>query len=966
MSLSEKIAENKAAMNRLYSLTADIVKNKRKFAVLADNTLKVGGMALTALTAFIRDAVNSHVGLTGKAAHNDSAASVGIISKDQWAAVQTPLLPSGICPISRYGSNNYLPTGILGSFESGTTTFTPKTAAMLYEDDGTLVYLRNATNGSTRGVFYAYVPGAAIKPNQQPTKTNKRYRPSWIPVGMSVQLILSSSSTAIFGRLQDADGVGGDYFVALTNGTLDDTKHTGGIITAAEYGRLIGDGEVFVVDDTVYYYGLSWATAGAVPFDVYIATVPKADVESANGGNVDFTTITGIVTTGFGDVVYPAADYMRFCAKIMSTVPADKPMVLNSGAFASTNAMYYGRPAFVSAVGPDGKIRTKVWSQSRYVTDSAQYKSMTFSWTFDPITNVAALDDGYEVQSTATYNLDPALVYGGPIFDGQVYDALANPAAQQSSYAFDDSGNVARIINNNTVEGITLHYGKVQGWTTKYDALKCLTGLTLGITSVANRAQYGSAIGSNLIAPVIMSPTRLLLRSDGLDATGKWRQGFAYTNLEGDPNYTYKSMYLGTLTGYKPSAVRKFVVDDGLLDTNYGNLVQEVTAGGAITVTGKRFINGVKTTGPASVSPDLVVGPTVSISAALMQSLVDMITSQLTGLGIVTSVVKADLVVPTSVACPPFVMSSFVTTNAKHGFTVAKVNLSQDGAGNVIDISSISAILAPSYPYASGAQSLGFSAVNSTLCGGVCIYEVADAFLIGASGCWNINVPGSNAQMSVSFKFKKSTGLFVGNSTFNNILFNNYTTNRNYTASPALGFGIFQLSLSETGISDDATKAMFLPIAKTEAEFDAWVKTVPPPQENRVVLASQEVAVGWTVYFSEPVPVVMGGKFFMMPVQSFDLSLIFTGEGDLKNKTFYIYLKQSGDSCSYSIDSGPSPEGIGTMFLGTITTNDVKITSIDTDKVTRIGTFRLNTEALGSSIPVSNGLPSSPDTLEWS
>lgn len=966
MSLSEKIAENKAAMNRLYSLTADIVKNKRKFAVLADTTLKVGGMALTALTAFIRGSVNSHVGLTGKAAHNDSAASVGIISKDQWEVVQDPLLPSGICPISRFGSNNYLPTGILGTFESGTTTFNPKTAAMMYEDDGTLVYLRNATNGSVRGVYYAYVAGAASKPNQQPTKTNKRYRPSWIPADYSVHQVHSCSSTVVFGRLQDIDGVPGDYFLALTNGTMDDSKHTGGLITPAEYALMGGQGECFVSGDDVYFYALIFQTAGANPFRVRINTVPLAEVQVANGGYIDFDTLTNITTTGFGDVVTSGVDYAQFCAKIMSTVAADKPMVLNSGAFASVNAMYYGWPAMVSALGPTGLIRTKITSQARYVTNTAPYSAMAFSFTFDPVTKEVKLDPGFDEQSTATYSLVPAEVYGGPLFRAQSFDALSNPGAQGSTYTYDESGNVARYQNLNSVDGITLHYGKVQGWTTKYDALKCLSQITTGVVAVTNKAQYGSALGGNLIAPVMVAPGKLLLQSDGLDANGNWRRGWAYTQLEGAPTFTYKSLYLSEMIGYKPSTVRRFVIDDGLVDTNYNCLVQEVTLGGSITVTGRRYLSGSKTSGASIVNPDLSVGPAVTVTAALMTALNGMVTTQLTGLGITVNDIRSDLVIPTSTSCPPFVMVNFLTADNKHGITVAKVNLSVDGAGNVIDISGIGVILAPGYPYGSTALSIGFSTINAQCCGACNIYEVDDAFLIGASMTWNINVPGSSAINSISFKYKKSTGLFVATNTFNNVLFNHYTSSRAFISSPELGFGYNIVTLAETGISDDSTKSIFLPIAKTEAEYDAWNKSITPALANRIVLASQQVAEGWTIYFSEPVPVVIGGKYFMMPPQNINLSLIFTEEGALKNKTFYIYLKQSGDSCAYSIDSGPSPEGIGTMFLGTITTNDVKITSIVTDKVTRIGTFRLNTEAKGSSIPVSNGLPSSPDTLEWS
>lgn len=960
MSLSDLIADNKAAIERLFRLTAKVCKSKRKNAVLADIALKIGGLNLTQLTASIRSVVDGHVKKTGPV-HGETAEQIGIVRMEAFKAQLNKLYPEGVMPVSRYGNSGYLPPGVTGSYESGTTATNYRTAAAIMEDDGTFVYLRNATNGSEKGVYYAYMKEAVKYPNRDSTKTNRKYRPAWLPAGSSVSVVFAASETAFMGQLQDSAGVSGDYFLVLTNGTMDDTKHTGCIIPASAFASLGNyPAEVFVAGDTVYILGVNFNANGSAAVEVVVNTLSKAAVIA--GGSLTPVKMTGITTNSFMGAQYTDRDTIHFCDRGTDTDASKKPLAVISGTFTSQNLWFFEPPTVSSAVNADGLIRSKMSGTSIYNTAVySQTVGIGFSWTFNPVTKVAQIDPGFDTEVSTITGTD-AGIFAGPAFRFNQWDTLSVPGYQRGTNFVDESGNVFRIVIQNVVDSVVIASGAVQGWTNKFDALKCLSAKISFTGNVIIRPQFGSAIGSNIMNPMLIGPDKLIVWTDGQAKAG-WKRGFAQTRLTGSNDYQYKSIYLGSLKGYKPSTKRSFLTDDGIDQNMFRGTVQEVVGSDSF-LSGQRFVSkSLKLSGVSSFNYDLAPEGTVSITEAILSKIGQDVSALVaSAVGKTIKDVAVDYIVPTH-TCKPFAWCALLTTDGYFYYTLAAVPPTRDAAGNIVSVPTVSS-LGPIYQTLSGIGTAIRVIMDNLVYGGnAVIYETPDTWLVGFDSAFNAMGPGTSAIQSPMFRVDKATGEFAIASNYKSRAFNHYGVSRNFFASPDLGFGVIYSSYGPAGYSDETTKLVFQPLGKTKAEFDAVNGNTVPAQSTWTVLVAQNVPEGFVLYFSEITRVIMNGKYFEMGVQSVDLTTIDSTPAD---KTFYIYLRLNGNDISYAVELTESEESNINMYIGQITTGSEGITTIAVSKVTRLGLARLSTVSAGSAIPVATGPVSKPHVLEWS
>lgn len=978
MSLTENLAALSAAMDRLFTLVGTVSTGKRKTAGTADQTKLVDGKSPSQLAAQVRKAADDHAALQGNV-HNDTFNSVGIHSKEAFDALLPTVMPNGVLPITRYGSQNYLPPGIQGSFEGGTSGLQYVDTAIIIEDDGTAVYLRNGTDGASQGVFYAFLEGATTKVGQ-PTRTGRRYHPSWFPAGTTAIGVFNSSQSVIVGQLQDSAGVPGDYFVALTNGTYDATKHVGGIIPKAVGDTWIKQGgEVFVAGNTVYFYNIVLTLSNmAMPYDITVYTIPRATLAAANGGQITFTQMTGITTKGFGGVDYAGLDRMRFCNKMVSTLASDNPMCRQIGTrFTFLQIMYYYTGTPVSAMDEaTGKIRTKIYHQARLVTTGpAPYSSCGFSFVFDPATKSVTLDPFFLANENTVTDEVPTPTYAGPLFEGNVLDKLATANPYKNNYAYDDFGNVVRFSLTNLVDTLTLWTGKVANFTTKYAALECGVAQVTTPLAIVVRPSFGTAIGSGLHGAVMLSATKLYMFADGVTKAGAYRRGMVRTTLEGDPNYTYASIYRGSIKGYEPSPTRDFLSDLGLNDEEYKAPVNEVTATGSFFTHTQRFVaakTGVSTVsrlnGRASITEELVLGAQVTITDTIMQGVGNQIASKLAGQGEPTTTQWiAELVIPASNGVPPFVAYLGLCDNGNNYITICPVSVTRDGFGNVTAVS-VGTPHAPKYIYTNGtAFGLQMNTSGLLYSGPCAMYDIGTDVFIGISLAGYMQVPGGSPSSSFCFRYNRSAQAFLHRDDYSQRTYNVYSggTGRHFLGHPTLGFGFFwnTQGSGSSGYSDETTKLNFQPIGTTVAEFNAWTGQSASPQETWTCLASQKAAEGWIVYFSEETPVVINGTYYVLPVSNVDLRTILA---DASNRTFYVYVRVVGGVAQYVIATAATAESNVNVFVGTITTNATQIVSIVAEKVTRLGNFRISVTSKGSAIPVSTGLPRNSDKLAWS
>lgn len=955
MDLQPRMTALAASLGQLLNKIKVAAAAVRPTAYLADETAKLEGKTLAQVRTQQDTSLTAHGAATNP--HTETAAMFDIPLQAAVDAQLANLIPSGILPISSYGSQDYLPPNVSGSFEGGTTAASPKLTALIVEDDGTLVYLRNGTNGAKSGVFYAYIKDAQkAGPLPQPVKTNKQYRPAYFPAGVSAAYLIAWSDSALYGRLMNADGSLGGFFLSLTNGTFDDSVHTGSILPVGS-GDLAA-GEVFVAGTTVYHYSALVASWGS-PLEIIVRSIPKAQVEA--GTATAWTQMTGITTNGFSGTLsgLPA---IRLGSVIASTVAADKPVLLISGSgWTALNLAHFENPMISSVVSPDGTIRTK-WSAMTYIATAtgSKYTYCTFSFTFNPVTKVCSLNPGLTAQNSVSFN-GAVVGTAGPIFaTDMTMDAYPYATNARHDMHISATGYIFCIRVLQPIDIVDVTRVRVTNFTSRSEALRYGAAVSAELTSLYADPAFGTAIGGSLVGPFMLSPTKMATYSVGRRTDGSQGAGYAWTALEGEPgDYTHKSINSGSYLGYKPSADRGFIADIGVSQANILHPIAEITPT-TVKLSGYNF-SGSDMTGSTRrqvINPDFSVsGGTLTVPDSVLNSIKTQVAAALAGSIGALADGAVQLTVPQTLGAPAFAALSLMATSGWHYVVLCAVSLTL--AGNNVTGATVSNISQP-YPYTNSGTGVVRYVSYLNNVGAVTLYDAGTAILIGIMMPFGKGVIGSAGLSILRMKYVKSSGQLV------------YPVNQSVLnsaplaadafcpfACPKLGFGLMTGDLTSISPNDFFTKSVFMPFAKTEAEYDAWQQ---PAKGAWRVMTSQEVAQGWLVYFTDPQPVFLSGRVYNLAPINMNLLDITASPA---NKTFYIYVQLSLGVAKYVIRETEINESDTTMYIGKITAGALAITSIDVAKVNRIGTFRISSSPVGSAIPTSAGHPANAAKLGW-
>ena len=935
---------------------------KRQQAALADDTVKVGGLTKTQLSTAIAQLGSDHIAATGNP-HGDTPASLGIYGAAEMSALTAGLVPSGVLPISRFGTLDYLPAGVAGGFEGGTTINTVVQAAMIVENDGTLTYLRNGTDGASHGVYYAYMRNAGIGALAQPSRTTRRYRPGFVPAGQDVAYICCASDSALMGKLMDANQVEqANFFIALTGNTLDDSKHVGctlqvnGLTTRGSWTN----GRAILVGTVVYIFIPVGRGGGTVGFEVW--TVPKASI--VPGSSVVPTQVTGISTDGYSGT--RSAALIQVADVLISFNAADKPLVLSDANVFANVFHYFDQQLFVEA-NAAGVMRIKAVSSSYMALGAASGRGyVSFSLTYDPATKKAIVD-GDKATQTRFINRGSFIEAAGPIYAGDgVADGAYTYGNLTVSSCLSAAGKQYQVIQQQGVD--TLYYSRCSfdPALSKFDALRRGVAFS-NLEGFLISPSFGSAIASGLDGAAALSDTRLTVYSTGRNAAGVTTESLAFTDLQGSVDgYTHKSLYNGSYLGYKPSAVRGFVADQGIDANAHAGKVVEVN-GATMHVSGTHFNQNVLLAGPANILPDMTYNGSVSVSAAVFNAIAaDMKAKVQTALGLTVTKIVIEFVVP-QLNMPPFAVATTLTSNGQFHISLAPVTItggtksSAITAVTVAPLARVERALTDSTP---GQDLVSLYYWMLTL-GAVNIYETATGFLIGMNVPTGLSFVGDTVTPNLHFRYDKATAKFVFNVPMVQGVGHSRYNGQAYYASTSLGFGMVYSSIGAGGPNDELTKIVFIPIGKTEAAFDSWPGITGDKSTWRV-LASQEVAQEWVAYFTEETPLLMGGRYYTLPPATFNLTTL---TADPSNKTFYVYVVVTGEGGAttgqYKLSLTELAESHLQMFVGTIVTGATKIASVNVTKVTRVDIFRLSQSPVGSAIPVSTGSPTNASPLTW-
>lgn len=960
MSLTDELAALKTASENFHRDFPVKLAAKVQQTVRADDAGKLNGRTLTQTQSDIAATLTAHK--ADRKAHDLSFANLQTYDGVDVDAIFKGRPKKGVIPVSRYGNLTYLPAGVSGSFEGATTSLNPRDTVLLLEDDGTLAYLRNGQNGSKLGVYYAYFPNALGATMPQSIKTNRRYQPAYFPTGYTAAWIQSSSESVIFGRLQNSAGALSDYFVSITNGTLDDTKHSGCIIPAATYLSLgFTLGETIVCDDKVVFFGVVSDNDGVLELRVW--TLPLVDVIA--GGNRTPTRMTGITTTSFMNRQY-VTDALRVVNYQRHVDAAQYPLYHNPDSIQPLNVFHFERP-HVYAAAQNGLIRLKFFGNSYAPTsEQAQYNYLQFSFVFNPNTKVATLDAQYQGQQNVVRRTNPAdskslTVWTGSLFNNVDLDEARPQMANTMPHLLYSGQWLFNFRVQQISDSLDVIRVKLKSKITNvYDAL--LRGNAKGESwqVVGIRPSYGSAIGGMLRGLTQLISGRVMIYCSGKDATGEQFMGLAYSDLEGAPNANYSSLVNGPMVGYKPSAKRAFIKDvtgesEAVVEQRWAAPIVE-SSPSVVNLSGQHFIEGLRNS-----NARILNGANFNYSGVMSCSDAVLAAARNTVLAMTGANVRqalCQLIVPRTSGCPAFMVVTYCTQAGGQFLVVAPCTVTL--AGDVITGITINSI-SPSALWTPDAG-VGVTAAVGIYnqIGPIAIYDTGTSFLIGLASPFGFLVPGNAPSGSISFRYSKTAG-WVWPTNLNMKVWNSTTNAMVYNASTGMGFG---MAIQMQDIADYGTKSVFLPIAGNngDAAFDNWAGDLGTAATRRVIV-SQDVAETWMLYFTEPTPLMVVGNYYTLPVTTIDLTTIKAAPA---NTTFYVYAQVVGGVASYLLETAVPSERSTKIYIGYIRTGDTSIETVAVEKTTKLWYFRPSPVSRGSSFAATSGVPSSVAALTWS
>lgn len=892
--------------------------------------------------------------------HEVSADQLDTYTTSETEAILNQVL-SGI-PISRYGSLNYLPPGISGSFEGASVVTAVHYIPIVQEDDGTVVMLRTGTDGSTRGVYYNYctLTEDGLIDKQFPTTT--KYHPPGTPDGWSVVSAFGFGAGAMLILLLDeSDGITVKYGLVKTNNTLDQTKHSYYEIdqTISQY---ISESTIAATTKFVVAGG-RFATTGFVLFSqdtgsghIRIITLGITD------NNTTYLQIGSMTTTGFGD-------------PIVSTGSSDDPLLIkpylynavsqadvDNGTYqpgeylfsydATINGahdVFHGpwRPQIVADPTNQSKFRLIVSSEIYF---TAGLRSIWGSWAYTLEINFST--------ASATSTVISDISEQGRVIDNGTSLGLSGSVII-SRTALDGGGN-----GNTYSTGFVTNKGFVYSATTtsssvnriamlKTDASSAYDNMIVNDRNVIASSttplvqQYGSVVGGGLRNPVPFRNGKLMLLTD--HGIGNY---YVMCTL-GDAGYTYPVYRNGSYPGYAPTADRVDVAPYSA----YNCLISEVTEGGDVVVSGTHFCPG---TNSALVdlgdTPDAEGYLSYAGTLTMTESDLDTLGQQaLSASGLGYSLVDCDLksslfvtqrnakmflvtlvwYKPSSIAVALLseITGSSNRTGDLTGLTYGRYVTKSGNIGNILYTSiARDQSVNPSHVYHNEAEGFSFIAISAPL---------------------RANYVGNGNTVSFNFIYDHTTEAIDDSTVLYGARWSYLQSGSIPYVYPDYGPGYSNGSIE---ITSGSTMLTIRPFGKTRAEV------VARNAGTTYVTMSQKTVEGWVVYFTETTPIVMSGKYYELPPISFDLRNLFA---DPTNRTYRIYVQLDGNGPSYVISDVYVPESPTNMLIGTITTDDVQITGIESDKVTRFGNFRLGTTLNGSTIPVSTGSPTESATRPW-
>lgn len=190
---------------------------------------------------------------------------------------------------------------------------------------------------------------------------------------------------------------------------------------------------------------------------------------------------------------------------------------------------------------------------------------------------------------------------------------------------------------------------------------------------------------------------------------------------------------------------------------------------------------------------------------------------------------------------------------------------------------------------------------------------------------------------------------------------------RYFTTSAAMGTSNVCIALPNKGLGGQATNTdltdsgtkVIADMYILEPEDITRVNVRPVAQSTWFVPLSTQVEQGLKLHITQSVPCFMQGQTYNISARTITFPS--------SNQTYAVFVNLSGSSVSYSTEiySTAITENPNKMFIGTVTTGQSNVVSVDLRKTTRFGGVTVSAIAQGNSIPTSQGRPDEHAYLSW-
>lgn len=852
-------------------------------------------------------------------------------------------------PLTQYGSINNNPIGVAGTFDGGSTVSYYSYMPIHLEDDGTVIILRPGTNGSTLNYYYTYInsPDSSMKP----TTTIEKYYS-----GTSKNILFYDSYTKDTLIYDDLDNK--RLHIVLTNGTLHKEFHKEAniarslipynIMSALKVGNYV---YIIALYNSAFNYndvfGMDYNVNDPLQFVFY-----RIPVSEINAGVVNTVQqVTGISGKTMNGTQLSGLGAARVAGAWASTIDSSTESFIKYQTGLKVLPFTYSIIGAAKSYFDGTNIIFSFYTNCLAINNTQRYDTMFgISISFNVNTNSYTTDVS-AAPVTVTGQMTGALTWNNPysVTSANIYGIGQQFSdANSSSWYITDSG-VQYAVTEKYVLRDTYMVTKsnITNFTNKANAYKIRNRQLSNTGGAEVPSDFASRVGDQLTGGSPISSTRIMFTGTGTYNGRNYTKYFrGIADIGTTRNYTYNSFSRGTITGYAPQAFRVPFGDDN--EQKMHSKISLCDAAGNVKAYGCAFFEDQVLSTGYQLNPNTITYDTnISISNT---TLINLKNSILASAGI-TSPASSKIglyFVPDGSYCKSIAtVAVYNGTNLGGQYVFATVDCTL--SSGVVSVATLNTIIKKE-PITNMQFITEISEIFAK--SGLSCVKYNDFTYISFSALFPYAVGGDMNELSCC-------GVVNGNTVSNFIVSQSYHAQispyaREYSYIPNLGFGYYIYYNNDRG-----TKLIFRNCGNTLAQYNA---NMSAGNGTDVVILAQDVPEGFYLYFTEITPLFMSGKYFDVPISSISLDQVTPNPA---NKTFYVYIQLSVGSPKYVASLTSLQESNTNMFIGTITTDGTKVSSLNINKVSRFDLYRPSLTQIGAAFPVSSGNPTQQGSIGW-